>query len=62
MNILWLTIPVSLLLGIGFILSFIWATGDDQWGDLDTPAQRMLQDQDVHPDFRSEHKVKGPRS
>lgn len=45
MNILWITIPVSLLLGLGFIAGFIWATGDDQWGDLDTPAQRMLQDQ-----------------
>lgn len=56
MNILWLTIPVSLVLGIGFILSFVWATGNDQWGDLDTPAQRMLQDQD------SEFKAKGPRS
>lgn len=54
MNILWLTIPVSLLLGFGFIASFIWATDDDQWRDLDTPAQRMLQE--------SLKNEKGPRS
>lgn len=48
MNILLLTIPVSLLLGLGFIAGFIWAARDDQWSDLDTPAQRMLQEQDFN--------------
>lgn len=56
MNILWITIPASLLLGLGFIIAFIWAARSDQWNDLDTPPQRMLGDQ-----FENEKDQKHPK-
>lgn len=42
MNILTLMIPMSLLLGAGFLGAFVWALRSDQFEDLDTPAHRML--------------------
>ncbi len=42
MNILVLMIPMALLLGIGFVLAFIWAVDKEQFDDLDTPAYRIL--------------------
>lgn len=46
MNILIVLIPLSLLVlavAIGF---FFWAAGDGQFDDLDTPAHRILWDDD----------------
>jgi cbb3-type cytochrome oxidase maturation protein len=37
-------IPLSLLLGIGFVSAFFWATKYDQFEDLETPAHRILDD------------------
>jgi cbb3-type cytochrome oxidase maturation protein len=34
MNILFLAIPLTLLLGIGFLSSLFWAIQDDQFEDL----------------------------
>lgn len=42
MNILFLMIPLSLLLGIGFVGAFIWAAKQGQFDDLETPAHRIL--------------------
>ena len=42
MNILILMIPVALLLGGSFVFAFIWATNNGQFDDLDTPAYRIL--------------------
>ncbi len=42
MNILILMIPMSLLLGIGFVAAFLWAVDKDQFDDLETPAYRIL--------------------
>ena len=44
MNIIYVLIPLSLALGIGFTFAFIWATKKGQFDDLDTPAHRMLLD------------------
>lgn len=44
MNILIVLVPLSLLLlGIA-VVAFFWATGDGQFDDLDTPAHRILWD------------------
>ncbi|MCB0342036.1 MAG: cbb3-type cytochrome oxidase assembly protein CcoS [Pseudobdellovibrionaceae bacterium] len=45
MNILLLMIPVTLLLVIGFVVAFLWATRDGQFDDLETPAHRILADE-----------------
>lgn len=44
MNILIMTIPVSLTLGILFLLFFLSAVSKDQFDDLDTPGQLPLSD------------------
>lgn len=44
MNILVLMIPMALLLGIGFVAAFLWATSKGQFDDLETPAHRILID------------------
>ena len=49
MNIIIILIPLSLmLLGIA-IAAFFWATGDGQFDDLETPAHRILWDDDPDP-------------
>jgi len=44
MNLLYLTVPMAILLGAGFTFAFIWATKKGQFDDLDTPAQKILND------------------
>ena len=44
MNIMVMMIPMALLLGIGFVSAFIWANQKGQFDDLETPAHRMLKD------------------
>ena len=44
MNILILMIPMALMLGIGFVSAFLWATSKGQFDDLETPAYRILLD------------------
>lgn len=44
MNILLLMIPMALLLGISFVTAFMWATSQGQFDDLETPAHRILND------------------
>lgn len=44
MNILLMTIPVSITLGLLFVLFFLSAVKDDQFEDLDTPAHLPFSD------------------
>lgn len=44
MNILFLMIPMALLLGIVFVGIFFWAASSGQLDDLETPAHRILND------------------
>lgn len=44
MNIIMLMIPMALILGIGFVAAFFWATSAGQFDDLETPAHRILKD------------------
>ncbi|WII73654.1 cbb3-type cytochrome oxidase assembly protein CcoS [Bdellovibrio sp. 22V] len=43
MNILVLMIPMAILLGVGFVSAFLWATSKGQFDDLETPAHRILE-------------------
>lgn len=49
MNILFLMIPMALILGIGFVSAFWWATSQGQFDDLETPAHRILKDNERNP-------------
>ena len=49
MNILYLLIPLALLLLGGAVWAFFWAVGSGQFDDLDTPAVRVILDDDERP-------------
>jgi cbb3-type cytochrome oxidase maturation protein len=54
MNILYLLIPLALiLLGVA-VWAFFWAVGSGQFDDLDTPAVRVIMDDDEKPPEDSE--------
>ena len=44
MNIIFLTLGVSITIAIIFLIAFIWATRKGQYDDLETPGHRMLLD------------------
>ncbi|NCN26529.1 cbb3-type cytochrome oxidase assembly protein CcoS [bacterium] len=46
MEILYLLIPLSILLGSVFLAAFILASKTQQFEDMETPAMRMLLDDD----------------
>jgi len=50
MSILYVLIPLALiLLGVA-VWAFFWAVGSGQFDDLDTPAVRIVMDDDTTPD------------
>lgn len=46
MEILYVIIPISILLGSFFLAAFILASKQDQFEDMETPAMRMLLEDD----------------
>lgn len=56
MNILYLLIPLALLLLGAAVWAFFWAVGSGQFDDLDTPAMRIVMDDDRLPDKQSPDK------
>ena len=46
MNILFIIIPVSFLLALSFLIAFIWNVKSGQIDDIETPPQRMLEDEE----------------
>ena len=49
MNILYVLIPLALLLLGLAVWAFFWAVGSGQFDDLDTPAVRVIMDDDERP-------------
>ena len=49
MGIVYFLIPLALLLGGVFIFGFVWATKKGQYDDLETPAHKMLLDDEAGP-------------
>ena len=49
MNILFALIPLALVLLAFAIWAFFWAVRSGQFDDLDTPAIRMLHDDEPEP-------------
>lgn len=49
MTIIFLVLPVTLLLSLGAVAAFVWATRDGQFDDLRTPAVRALHDSTPDP-------------
>jgi cbb3-type cytochrome oxidase maturation protein len=44
MNIIFFLLPLALLLGGTFLMGFIWMAKRGEFDDLETPAHRMLLD------------------
>ena len=44
MSIIFLILPITLLLSLGAVAAFVWATRGGQFDDLRTPALRALHD------------------
>ena len=49
MDILYFLIPLGLLLLGLAVWAFFWAVGSGQFDDLETPAIRVVMDDDSHP-------------
>ena len=49
MSILYILIPLALLLLGGAVWAFFWAVSSGQFDDLDTPAVRVIMDDDSKP-------------
>ncbi len=47
MSVLFIVLPVVLSVVFGAVLAYAWAVRHGQFDDLDTPALRMLHDDDV---------------
>lgn len=46
MSVLFVMVPVALTLAALAVTGFIWASRDGQFDDVETPAHRMLFDDD----------------
>lgn len=57
MSVLYLMIPMSLLLGTGFVMLFIWTVRSGQFDDVETPALRILNDEILN-EHEEEGKIK----
>ena len=44
MSVLFIVFPLALLIAAAFVLAFAWASRRGQFDDLDTPAIRVLHD------------------
>jgi len=49
MSVVLILLPLALLLALGFLLGYVWSVRSDQYAEGDTPAVRMLID-DQKPD------------
>jgi cbb3-type cytochrome oxidase maturation protein len=47
MTVLWLVLPLALALSGGAVVAFLWAARRGQLDDLETPAIRMLYDDEI---------------
>ena len=49
MSILYILIPLALIVLAAAVWAFFWAVGSGQFDDLDTPAMRIILDDDKKP-------------
>jgi len=49
MSVLYVVLPLALVVATAAVVAFVWATRSGQFDDLDTPARRILTDDDPPP-------------
>ena len=47
MNVLYLVVPLALLIVLAAVIAFVWAGRSGQFDDLETPALRVLHDDEA---------------
>ncbi len=47
MSVIFVVLPLALLVVAGAVLAFVWSARSGQYDDLDTPAMRMLHDDEA---------------
>jgi cbb3-type cytochrome oxidase maturation protein len=52
MTVLAYLVPTALLLGLVWLVTFLWSLNSGQYEDLDGAALRVLDDSDIAPDKR----------
>jgi cbb3-type cytochrome oxidase maturation protein len=60
MSIIFLILPATLLLCIGAVAAFAWATRSGQFDDLEAPAIRLLHDDCSSAERRGEGETPTP--
>jgi len=53
MSVIYIVLPLALVIAAVAIVAFVWATRTGQFDDLDTPAVRMLHDDEPTTDTHS---------
>jgi cbb3-type cytochrome oxidase maturation protein len=48
-SVIYVLLPLAFALGIGAVWAFVRATRSGQFDDLETPAHRMLHDEEPEP-------------
>ena len=56
MNIVWLLVPIALLMGLFFVVLFVWSARSGQYEDLVTPAIQILKPEKEHIDANNQPK------
>lgn len=49
MSVMYVVLPLAIVLVAAAVIAFVWAARAGQFDDLDTPARRMLFDDDPVP-------------
>jgi cbb3-type cytochrome oxidase maturation protein len=44
MSVIYIVLPLALVIAVIAVLAFIWAVRSGQFDDMDTPAMRILHD------------------
>ncbi len=57
MKVVYILLPLAIIIALGFIISFVWAVKTGQMDDLDTPALRILEDEDTIKSSSKKEKV-----
>ncbi len=52
MSVLFIVVPLAMLIVAGAIAAWVWSARSGQYDDLDTPAVRMLHDDETRDDSR----------
>ncbi|MHB1861551.1 MAG: cbb3-type cytochrome oxidase assembly protein CcoS [Gemmatimonadaceae bacterium] len=60
MSVIYIVVPLALLVVGAAVGAFVWATNRGQFDDLDTPAVRMLHDDEEHKPASDAHQWAGP--